>query len=69
MEPFKELLEKQMSRQDFLKHAGLALMSVFGATNMLSYMLAEMNRIERGSRTSTTMQQAGHGFGSGKFGV
>lgn len=67
---FKDLLNKQMSRQEFLKQAGMAAMAVFGAANMLQYMLAEMNRLEtRTQMAATSLRQAGHGFGAGKFGV
>lgn len=62
----KELLQKQMSRKEFLQIVGMALLTIFGVNNLISLML-------RGNQQPQNVTQAGkvptsHGFGSRTFG-
>lgn len=61
----KDLLEKQMTRQEFLKVTGMALLTIFGVNNLITLLM-------RSSQSQNTAQvskvPASHGFGSRTFG-
>ncbi len=63
----KDLFDKEMSRQDFLKVASVGALSVFGANNFVALIMAQRPQ----QRTAITNQsvKATHGFGASKFGV
>jgi hypothetical protein len=67
MDQFKDLLDKPMSRQEFLKTAGLAVLTLFGVANFVNYFLhnnqSTASRSPKVQNTSTS-----HGFGSRTFG-
>lgn len=50
-----------MSRQEFLRIFGLALLSLVGAKAMIDYML-------KGAKKPAQLQQSDKGFGSRSFG-
>ncbi len=61
----KELLDQKMTRQNFLRAFGVGLLAVFGAGNVLSYLLRSSNQSKR---TSVLAQKTTTGFGASKFG-
>lgn len=63
-----ELFKKEMTRKDFIKFAGLAILGVFGLKNFISF-LTEQARSQSSTSTGVTEQSSKHGFGSSKFGV
>jgi len=61
----KKLLEKEMTRKEFLQFAGSSIFVLFGFTNVL----ALFNHFSRAVDTPKTLSvEATHGFGSRKFG-
>jgi hypothetical protein len=59
----KDILNKQMTRKEFLRYAGGTLIVVLGLGNLLSFLKQP---------TKTAIQappDASHGFGSRKFGA
>jgi secreted PhoX family phosphatase len=67
--PVKELLDKEMSRKDFLKVAGMGALSVFGGARVVSYMLSNTKPAPQQDTVAKQTGQATHGFGSRKFGA
>lgn len=65
--PVKDLLEKEMTRQEFLKVAGLGMLSIFGVGNVLSYIVTKPQKPNQ--QIASRAQDNAHGFGSRKFGV
>ena len=63
MPPLKELLSKPMSRKEFLRLFGVAILSLFGAKNFIQYVF---NANKQSSSESTS--KADRGFGSRSFG-
>lgn len=57
----KELVDKEMSRKDFLKFMAGGALVLFGVNNLLSYFLQSKSPSSQNLPTS-------HGFGSRKFG-
>ena len=64
----KELLGKPLSRGDFLKVAGVGMLTVFGAGNFITYLKASQVKPQQHVATKQTDQSNG-GFGSRKFGI
>ena len=62
-EKYQELVEKELSRKDFLKFIGGGAIVLFGLSNFISY-LAHFHRT--GSPKAVVESQ--HGFGSRTFG-
>jgi hypothetical protein len=53
-----------MSRKDFLKFAGMGVLTLFGVSNFIAYFVKNQpGRTHELARTSTS-----HGFGSRTFG-
>lgn len=67
MKPVNELMKRQMTRKDFLRLFAAALLSVFGVTNFIQYLLKHSSQPQSGSVTNAPQDR--HGFGSSKFGV
>ena len=63
---YKKLLQKEMTRKEFLQFAGGSLFVLFGLTNFLA-LLSHFARTADAPRI--TAVQANHGFGSRKFGA
>ncbi|HET6746616.1 MAG TPA: hypothetical protein VFH06_00740 [Candidatus Saccharimonadales bacterium] len=62
----KKLLDKQMTRREFLQFAGASLLVLFGLSNIV----ALLNHAKRTAEAPDTSQaKASTGFGSRKFGV
>jgi hypothetical protein len=59
-----EIINKELSRKDFLKMAGGAGLAVIGVGSFLNY-LTQFNR----TPAPRTADATNHGFGSRKFGV
>lgn len=62
----KKLLQKEMTRKEFLQFAGGSLFVVLGLTN-LGALLHHFTKIADNPRPLTP--EASHGFGSRKFGA
>lgn len=63
---YKKLLQKEMSRKEFLQFAGGSLFVLLGLTNLG----ALMNHFAKSAEAPTaTRVEASHGFGSRKFGA
>lgn len=60
----QELLHKDMSRQEFVTALGLAIISMFGFSSALKFLL------EHNSKTTTTVttQKVASGYGSTAYG-
>lgn len=58
----EQLLQKEMSRRQFLQFAGVAVISLFGLSNLLS-LLTNLGDAKPKDKTER------HGFGASKFGV
>ncbi|MDQ5982992.1 MAG: hypothetical protein QG549_990 [Patescibacteria group bacterium] len=67
MKPVNELMKQQMTRKDFLRLFAAALLSVFGISNFIQYLLTHSSQQHRSGPVSSTSQNR-HGFGSSKFG-
>lgn len=65
-ELYKNILEKQMSRKEFLQLVGSSFVVLFGFANVIS-LWDRFTRPQQPSQVITT--EASHGFGSRKFGV
>ena len=57
----KAIMEKPVTRRQFLGHIGLLLVSIFGFSSVLSLLLDNQKHLE-------PAKKATHGFGAGKFG-
>ena len=62
----KELLQKQMSRKEFLQIVGMALLTIFGVNNLISLLLRSNQQPQ--NITQTGKVPTSHGFGSRTFG-
>lgn len=62
---FDELLQREVTRSQFIKMIGVAAVGVFGIHNLISGMNRSIGVLD-GSRQSSRV--ASHGFGSRKFG-
>ena len=61
-----KLLEKEVTRKEFLQFAGTALIALLGLNNFL----ALVTRFAHGTPSTTTNDPNGrHGFGSSRFGM
>ncbi len=66
MEPVKELLSRQMTRQEFLKVAVVAILTLIGVGNFMNLMKSHSRQSSQPASIDTTNQ---NGFGSRKFGA
>lgn len=64
----KNLLDRPMSRQEFLKVAGVGALSVFGAGNAIAMLMSSRQPNQRTVVVRKTVESSS-GFGSRKFGV
>jgi hypothetical protein len=62
----KKLLEKEMTRKEFLQFAGGSLLVLLGLTNVLA-LFSHLSRSVESPKVAST--EASHGFGSHKFGM
>lgn len=67
MRVFGDIINKRMSRADFLKSIGLIAIAVIGFGNVIALLSEHKYANENDSRTAS--KQPSHGFGSSKFGV
>lgn len=65
----KDLLDKEMSRQDFLKVASVGALSVIGAGNVVALIMAQRPQQQQRTGIANQSVKATHGFGASKFGV
>jgi len=61
--PIQRLLEKPMTRKEFIKHVGFMLLAAFGVTKLLENLL-KAEHISKPKQVSGTTR-----WGGGKFGV
>jgi hypothetical protein len=59
MKNTKELLSKEMTRAEFLRFGGLAILALFGLNNFMNLLQSQQKQ----------EQHSAHGFGSSKFGI
>lgn len=59
----KDILNKQMTRKEFLRYAGGTLVMLLGLSNLLSFLRQPTRTIVQ------TQVDDRHGFGSRKFGA
>jgi uncharacterized membrane protein len=64
MDRAKELLSKEMTRQEFLKTIAMAILAVVGFGNFMSYIRTHSSS----ASSSESSSRGGSGFGSRKFG-
>ncbi len=64
--PIDQLLNKKMSRKDFIAHVGVAVVSVIGVSAAIKN-LSELGRKPR--RSSLPARPATRGFGGGRYGA
>lgn len=64
MDRAKELLSKEMTRQEFLKTIAVAILVVVGFGNFMSYIRTHSSPVSNSDGSSGS----GGGFGSRKFG-
>ncbi len=62
MDRAKELLSKEMTRQEFLKTIAVAILAVVGFGNFISYIRTHSSPVSNSSTSGSS------GFGSRKFG-
>ncbi len=62
----KKILQKEMTRKEFLQFAGSSMLVLFGLTNFLALM-SHLSKAEQPALTTTDNEA--HGFGSRKFGA
>jgi len=58
----KELLDKEVTRKEFLKYGAMILLSLFGLHNIINLLSGNSHSLSGSNREAT------HGFGSRKFG-
>jgi hypothetical protein len=61
-----EILDKEISRKQFLQIIAGSGLTLFGFSNLLAYIRAIVERQPAAAQASA---DAGHGFGTRKFGV
>lgn len=59
--PLQKLMEKPLSRKDFLRHIGIFLLGMIGVGRFIASLSTHQKVI--------TSVDTGHRFGAGKFGV
>jgi hypothetical protein len=59
----RQLLEKEVTRKEFLQFAGAALIAVLGLNNFIA-LLTHFGT----STTKSSSEPASHGFGASRFG-
>jgi len=62
----KKLLEKEMTRREFLQFAGGSLLVLFGLGNLMALLMHMKKTVEPTVAQNTDTR---HGFGSRKFGA
>jgi hypothetical protein len=60
----QSLLDKRMTRAEFLRYLGGMLLGVFGAFNLITHMLGQAQTAKKPAAADEL-----YGFGEGKFGV
>ena len=60
-----ELFKQQMTRKEFIQFAVMAILSVLGLKNFISFLM-EQTQSQSGTKIS---EKNSHGFGSSKFGA
>lgn len=63
MKQVKELLVKEMTRKEFLQVAGMAMLTMLGVSNFLTFLLHNQK-----PQISAAPVANSHGFGSRSFG-
>ncbi|HSW80812.1 MAG TPA: hypothetical protein VLG40_00290 [Candidatus Saccharimonas sp.] len=63
----KQLLERQMTRKEFLQLSGASLLVLFGLGNFMRFL--NQYRQPAKAPTKIVVKSAAHGFGASKFGV
>jgi hypothetical protein len=61
-----ELMNKPMTRKEFLHNLGLLILSMFGASALLGLMLKQT---PQGPREPSNFKQAGKGYGGTGYGL
>lgn len=68
MKQVQELLTRQMTRKEFLRLFGVAVLASFGVNNFISYLLKNSKQPSRDAMSGQGMERGGSGFGSRRFG-
>jgi hypothetical protein len=63
----KKLLEKNMTRREFLQFTGGSILVLFGLGNLIA-LLTHMKKTAEPT-SAATVEDVSHGFGSRKFGA
>lgn len=66
--PQIKLLQKEMTRREFLQFGGSLLLVMFGLTSIISH-ISHVKKIANDPTKIAKAQDASHGFGSRKFGA
>lgn len=67
MKELQELLARQLSRKEFIKLLGLALLSMVGVNNFIAMLNKSSTRIAK--KPAIENVKSVKGFGTSKFGV
>ena len=59
--PLQHILNKPLSRKEFLQHIGLIVLAFFGVTKVMEHLLQSQNQ--------SSHKATGTRYGGGKFGV
>jgi hypothetical protein len=62
--PLQAIMNKPLSRKEFLQHVGVMLLAVFGITQAIQHLLNHESHPKPAVAQKTT-----RGWGGGKFGV
>lgn len=66
MRQAKQILAKEMTRQEFLRVMGLGILAVLGVANFMSFFSKAPDKVTSANSSS---KDDSHRFGSRKFGV
>ncbi len=66
MRQAKQILAKEMTRQEFLRVMGLGILAVLGVANFMSFFSKTPDKV---TSASPSAKDDSHRFGSRKFGV
>ncbi len=64
-DPLKKLMDKEMSRKEFIKHAGLSLVALAG----INAAIQALSQPQVKNTKKRDSGKARHGFGNGRYGV
>lgn len=68
MRQAKQILQKEMTRQQFLQIMGLGILTIFGIGNLIASLSKQQSQILAETKNPSRSDDS-HKFGSRKFGV